>query len=355
MAYKLLVLFLTALLTSPSFSAEANLSWTEPTQNEDGSPLTDLTSYEIHYGCTQSGVYGSVEYLNAPATAYTVLGLPDNGACYFAAKAVNSEGTASAYSNEATRVFGSLEVPGVVTDTAIIWRESPVMALAFVSATTSGKNTSTAGPQDVDMPATRPDGGGYVVVAGKDGESAFDGGTVLTSFNVLANEVQGAGGSSAGLVADRIGSSEPATYTLDYSGSETTRFAVLHYSGIHATDFTGVLSAKNTGASDTAQAPAITATDANSVILRIYIIDTDTIDSFSTGSARVNYSSGSGSGHVTIGVAEEASPGASTTTGTATAALSASDDWQAYTLEILPPAAGGGAPENFLTLLGVGH
>ena len=132
MAYKSIVLFLIALLTS-SFSnaGDANLSWTPPTQNEDGSPLIDLASYEIWHGCIQSGIYDAVEIVQAPATTHTVLNLPVVGTCYFAAKATNSVGESSDFSNETSKLMAALEVPGLVTDTAVIWQESQVGPLTI--------------------------------------------------------------------------------------------------------------------------------------------------------------------------------------------------------------------------------
>ena len=126
MAYKSIVLFLIALLTS-SFSnaGEATLTWTPPTQNEDGTPLSDLASYKIYSGCSVSGVYERpVETVTVAASSYIVSGLPDTGTCYFAAKAVNSSNVPSVYSNEATKVFSVAQLPGPVLDTEITWAES---------------------------------------------------------------------------------------------------------------------------------------------------------------------------------------------------------------------------------------
>ena len=107
-----------------SFLAAAVLTWTPPTLNTDGTPLTDLASYEIWSGCTTSGIYDTVEIVSAPATTHTVIGLPEVGTCYFAAKATNALGVSSVYSGEATRVFSNVALPGAVTDTTIIWQES---------------------------------------------------------------------------------------------------------------------------------------------------------------------------------------------------------------------------------------
>ena len=134
-AYKLLAtLLVVLLLPSLANAGEANLSWTEPTQNDDGTPLTDLASYEIWHGCNQSGSYDTVEVVLAPASTHIAAGLPDVGTCYFAAKATNSAGRSSAFSNEAMKLMGVLELPGTVDDTAITWKEGLIMALPATDA-----------------------------------------------------------------------------------------------------------------------------------------------------------------------------------------------------------------------------
>jgi len=129
LVYRLLVLLLTALLTSPSNSAEADLSWTPPIQNTDGTPLVDLTSYDIWHGCQQSGAYDVVSTVLAPAASHTVQNLPDSGTCYFAVKAVNLLGETSVFSNEAVKFIGVLQLPGALTDTAITWAESQALII----------------------------------------------------------------------------------------------------------------------------------------------------------------------------------------------------------------------------------
>ncbi len=121
--YRLLVILLVA-LPQPTDTGQANLSWTPPTLNDDGSPLTDLASYEIWHGCSQSGSYDTVEIVLAPATTHIAAGLPDTGTCYFAAKATNSVGASGVFSNEASKFMGQAILPGVVNDTEISWQES---------------------------------------------------------------------------------------------------------------------------------------------------------------------------------------------------------------------------------------
>ena len=109
-------------------SAEVLLNWVEPTQNEDGSPLTDLDHYEVHYGCTRSGVYDSVDFVPSPATQHMVTGVAE-GVCYFAAKAVNVGGEKSRFSGEAVRVTALL--PGSVENLAVTWQEqSSIFSIA---------------------------------------------------------------------------------------------------------------------------------------------------------------------------------------------------------------------------------
>lgn len=112
-------------LQSPLTNAgDASLLCDAPTQNTDGTPLTDLSHYEFHYGCDQSGLYDSVVTGGVAACdGFVIDNLPDVGTCYFAAKAVNLSGTASAFSNEASKLMG-VELPGVISALVVDYQES---------------------------------------------------------------------------------------------------------------------------------------------------------------------------------------------------------------------------------------
>ena len=74
------------------------LAWIPPTENEDGSPLTDLAGYRIRYG-VQSGQYDKVIELNNPGlSAYLMDGLVPS-AYHVVMTAYNARGVESAYSN----------------------------------------------------------------------------------------------------------------------------------------------------------------------------------------------------------------------------------------------------------------
>lgn len=75
-----------------------SLSWTAPTENEDGSALTDLAGYRIYWG-TASGEYTNSVSINNPGlTTYVVEDLAP-GSYEFVATSLNSSGMESVYSN----------------------------------------------------------------------------------------------------------------------------------------------------------------------------------------------------------------------------------------------------------------
>jgi hypothetical protein len=79
-------------------TGSAALSWTPPTQNTDGTSLTNLSGYRVVYGRSSTSLDQIVQISNAGASAYTVTGL-SSGTWYFAVKAFNSAGVESNVSN----------------------------------------------------------------------------------------------------------------------------------------------------------------------------------------------------------------------------------------------------------------
>ncbi|HZT05298.1 MAG TPA: fibronectin type III domain-containing protein [Steroidobacteraceae bacterium] len=83
----------------PTASNAVSLNWTPPTENTDGTPLTNLSGYDIHYG-TQSGDYTQTISLSNPGLAEYVVDNLTPGTYYFSVTAVNSAGTESPLSAE---------------------------------------------------------------------------------------------------------------------------------------------------------------------------------------------------------------------------------------------------------------
>ncbi len=89
------------------FAGSAQLSWTPPTTNTDGTALKDLAGYKLYYGTTSGKYTQSVKAGNV--TSYTVPNLTDGATYYFAATAYNTTGTESAYSNEVSKTTAALQ------------------------------------------------------------------------------------------------------------------------------------------------------------------------------------------------------------------------------------------------------
>lgn len=80
----------------------ATLSWQPPTQNEDGTALTDLAGYTIYWGTTPGSYTESVTINNPGLTTYVVENLAP-GTYEFVATAFNAAGVESQFSNTATK------------------------------------------------------------------------------------------------------------------------------------------------------------------------------------------------------------------------------------------------------------
>jgi len=79
------------------------LSWTPPTQNDDGTALTDLAGYKIYWGTTPGSYPNRVTISNAGISSYVVEGLAP-GTYEFVATSFNASGVESVYSNSTTKV-----------------------------------------------------------------------------------------------------------------------------------------------------------------------------------------------------------------------------------------------------------
>jgi hypothetical protein len=89
--------------TLPAFSivvkapviGSAELTWTAPTQNEDGTPLTNLAGYKIRYGSSYGALNQVVDVPNPGLTSATIEGLAA-GTWYFTVASYTNTGVESA-------------------------------------------------------------------------------------------------------------------------------------------------------------------------------------------------------------------------------------------------------------------
>ena len=89
-------------VSQPAASATATLTWTAPTTNTNGSALTDLAGYHIHYGSSPGALSTVIDVANAGATSYVVSSLA-SGTWYFAVSAYTTGGLESALSNSGSK------------------------------------------------------------------------------------------------------------------------------------------------------------------------------------------------------------------------------------------------------------
>ena len=94
------------LITVPAFAANVSLTWEAPTTNEDGTPLTDLSGYKLHWGGS-TGVYAStIDVGNV--TAFTLnLGNVEDETVYINVTAYDLSGNESVYNGEVSVPFGA--------------------------------------------------------------------------------------------------------------------------------------------------------------------------------------------------------------------------------------------------------
>lgn len=98
---------------------DARLSWQAPTENVDGTPLTDLAGYRVYYGNSEADL-GQSLVLNDPALTERVVGPLAAGVWYFAMTSVNSKGQESARSGTVSATLGEATVAKTVTAEAKI-------------------------------------------------------------------------------------------------------------------------------------------------------------------------------------------------------------------------------------------
>jgi Fibronectin type III domain len=90
--------------TTTKSTGSATLSWSPPTTNSNGSALTDLAGYHIHYGTNSGSLSNVIDVSSAGTSSYTVTGLT-TGTWYFAVSAYTNTGLESALSNVGSKTI----------------------------------------------------------------------------------------------------------------------------------------------------------------------------------------------------------------------------------------------------------
>jgi hypothetical protein len=85
-------------------SGTATLSWVPPTQNTNGTALSNLAGYRVYYGTSANTLTQQIQVPNPGISSYVVSGLA-SATYYFEVRAYNSAGTESASSNRVTKTI----------------------------------------------------------------------------------------------------------------------------------------------------------------------------------------------------------------------------------------------------------
>jgi hypothetical protein len=97
-------------------TGSVTLAWEHPTENEDGTTLTDLAGYRVYWGRSPNPPYPNSIDLPASQTSYVVGGLAD-GDWYFVVTARNGRSAESPFSNQLhARIASGVAAPRAVSE-----------------------------------------------------------------------------------------------------------------------------------------------------------------------------------------------------------------------------------------------
>ena len=81
--------------TPPVVTGSADLTWTAPTMNEDGTPLTNLAGYKVRYGQSAGALTSTLDVPSPATTRARIDGLAA-GTWYFSLTSYTNTGVESA-------------------------------------------------------------------------------------------------------------------------------------------------------------------------------------------------------------------------------------------------------------------
>jgi fibronectin type 3 domain-containing protein len=85
-----------------SVVSNISLNWQRPTENVDGTPLTDLIGYRVYYGPASRDYEHSIAINEPTVTSYAFEA--SSGEYFVAMTAIDADGNESGYSNEVLKL-----------------------------------------------------------------------------------------------------------------------------------------------------------------------------------------------------------------------------------------------------------
>jgi hypothetical protein len=115
---------------------QADLAWTPPTSNTDGSSLTNLAGYRVVWGASATTLTSVVQISNPGINRYTVTGL-SAGTVFFGVKAYTSTGVESLLSNVVSKAITTTPAATgeAVVSVTVTPRPNPPTQLQVVETT----------------------------------------------------------------------------------------------------------------------------------------------------------------------------------------------------------------------------
>jgi hypothetical protein len=125
-------------------AGRATLSWTPPTQNTDGTPLTNLAGYRILWGTSATALSNTIDVPGAGVSTYVIDNLT-SGTKHFAVRSYNGHGVESVNSNVASKaIVGS--VSSTTKSVAFDAVQVPNPPTNLVTVETTAMNTGVFDP-----------------------------------------------------------------------------------------------------------------------------------------------------------------------------------------------------------------
>lgn len=143
--------------TTQTGTGSATLTWVAPTQNTDGTPLTNLAGYRVYWG-TSIGSYPNSATLMTPSALTYVVDNLTPATWYFAATAINAASVESAQSMAASKMIAGTPQTVVRTAAVTIGEVIPAPATDLTSAGTFVSSTleTRRYPIGAAIPITAP-------------------------------------------------------------------------------------------------------------------------------------------------------------------------------------------------------
>jgi hypothetical protein len=123
-------------------AAQANMSWTAPSLNTAGAPVTNLAGYKVYVGSSSGNYQQKIDVGNL--TNYTVNNLTDGSTYYFAVTAYDTSGLESSFSSEVSKNFPAAPVTYTITATAGSGGTITALNNSNVSNATTSTSTVTS-------------------------------------------------------------------------------------------------------------------------------------------------------------------------------------------------------------------